>query len=440
MNALSIFLSLRYLYRRKLVFFSIAAVAMSCALLIVISSLFSGFIEALETSASRYLGDVVLSYPGGLIRNYPTLVEKLRREPEIEEGTGVLMSQGLLLLAKGDVRAVVIWGIDLPGRAIVTPLKESLIRQKDEQGEVSFTVPGQEGEPGCLAGIGVLARPDELTDEYDMDAVRGFIGQRVILTSGSAQEQQPRSMRFFISDAVFTGVSDFDDRNVYIPIDSMAATLYPETPGAAHAVHIKAAAGYTDQQAMDAARRAWDAYVAQEYGQDSFYGRWVSLESSRQLQADLVREYRKQMGVLLFIFTIVSSGVVLLVFCIFYMIVMTKRRDIAIIKSCGMSRRGTAMIFVLFGLAIGVTGALLGLALGLLITYNVNTIEHAVSIVLRIKMWKSSTYMFSRIPHKVVWPDVAWIMTASAAAAVLGALLPALRAASVRPVRLLRYE
>ena len=53
------------------------------------------------------------------------------------------------------------------------------------------------------------------------------------------------------------------------------------------------------------------------------------------MQARFVAELRKQMGVLLLIFGVVSLSAVLLIFCIFYMIVETRRKDIAIMKSCG---------------------------------------------------------------------------------------------------------
>jgi len=50
---LKLFLWLRYLRKKKIVFLSIAAVALSVSLLIVVASLFSGFINAFEQAAGR---------------------------------------------------------------------------------------------------------------------------------------------------------------------------------------------------------------------------------------------------------------------------------------------------------------------------------------------------------------------------------------------------
>jgi lipoprotein-releasing system permease protein len=57
-----------------------------------------------------------------------------------------------------------------------------------------------------------------------------------------------------------------------------------------------------------------------------------------------------------------------------------------------------------------------------------------------LKLWKSSTYMFSRIPSQMDWDSVVWITLAAILAAGIGSLIPAAAAARVRPVRLLRYE
>jgi lipoprotein-releasing system permease protein len=97
-------------------------------------------------------------------------------------------------------------------------------------------------------------------------------------------------------------------------------------------------------------------------------------------------------------------------------------------------------LYVSFGLAIGIAGSGLGIVLGYVITRNVNTIERWISVAFGLKLWKASTYMFSRIPNQVDWESVMWISLAAIAAAGIGSLIPAAAAARVRPVKLLRYE
>jgi lipoprotein-releasing system permease protein len=158
------------------------------------------------------------------------------------------------------------------------------------------------------------------------------------------------------------------------------------------------------------------------------------------MQSRFIAAYQNQMAVLLVIFGVVSFSVVVLVFCIFYMIVTTRRKDIAIIKSCGMASRSVAVVFVGFGACVGVVGSGIGAVLGHVITKNINTIEHWISILFGLKLWRSSVYMFSKIPNEVNWPWAFRIMLLAIVAAAIGALIPAIIAAITRPVEILRYE
>jgi lipoprotein-releasing system permease protein len=158
------------------------------------------------------------------------------------------------------------------------------------------------------------------------------------------------------------------------------------------------------------------------------------------MQARYVAEIRKQMGVLLLIFGVVSLSAVLLVFCIFYMLVEHRRRDVAILKSCGATNISVAIVFIGFGGCIGVIGAGLGTAMGYYITRHINAVDEWIRIVFGLKLWKASVYMFSTIPNEVDWQAVVWIAVAAIAGAVLGATIPAVSAALTKPVSILRYE
>ena len=125
MKQISILLCFRYLQHRRIVLLSIVAVALSCALLISTDSLFTGFIDAIESSTSQHLGDIILKAPSDkTITEYELLINSLCQADSIQSATAVLSSQGLLLTAPGKVRAVQAWGIELPRRLSVKPLHD----------------------------------------------------------------------------------------------------------------------------------------------------------------------------------------------------------------------------------------------------------------------------------------------------------------------------
>lgn len=440
MKHLSIFLCLKYLRKKKIVLLSIAAVAMSTALLIVIANLFTGFIDTLENSSSLQMGDIVLNAPSSKkIQNYDRLIEKLVADPSVEAATGVLSSQGLLLLDKGNVRAVKVWGIEVPRRDSVVPFKESLVRQKNITADPSFAL-GDESQVNGFLGIGLISKPDEVTDEYDLDKVDAMIGKKVYLTTGSDMGKKTKSIRFTVSDAVFSGIHEFDNNFIYLPIEKLSAKLYPDSGDVCDVINIKTAAGVDPELVVEDIRAIFKEYASTELGWGAFYIASTKIETSRSLQSRLIVEYKKQMDMLLLVFGIISGGIILLVCCIFYLIVMTRQKDIAVVKSCGLSSGSVSGLFLVFGSIAGITGSVLGIVAGYLVTININVVERWMSGALGLKLWKSSTYMFSRIPSTMNWDYTFWIVLFAVTAAVIGTLIPAIVAARIQPVKILRYE
>jgi lipoprotein-releasing system permease protein len=446
---LKLFLWLKYLRTRRIIFLSIAAVALSVSLLIVVASLFTGFINAFEQSAVEMLGDVVIGPPpGGLFEKYPAFVERLEQTDFVAAATGTLSSQGLLHVGRGNVRPVSIWGIQPDRRARVNGFKDVLLRQKAIAGPPSFEVPGMPEKTGGYVGIGVVAEADQDTDQYDQAAIlEEMVGQRVVITTGTVDDdpdgdQIPKRkvIPFHIADVVFTGVHDLDSGFVYVPIETLQAALYPDMEAPATTINVKLKPGVDPELAVAQIRGLWQVFAADELGLSSWRIDMTDVVTAREMQRQYIVELRKQMGLLLLIFGVVSFSVVVLVFCIFYMIVRLKRRDIAVIKSCGATSVSVAWIFLGFGITVGLLGAGIGAVLGYAITKNINAIEDGIRVLFGLKLWSSSVYMFSKIPNDVDWVSSLPIIALAVAAAALGALTPAIIAALTKPVEVLRYE
>ena len=116
---LKLFLWLRYLRKKKIVLLSIAAVALSVALMIVVDSLFTGYIDALQQSAVVNIGDIFLWPRQRDVPKYDLFVQRLEKLEQVEAAAPFLYGGGLLWLEKGDVTEVAIQGI--------SPAKEFVI-------------------------------------------------------------------------------------------------------------------------------------------------------------------------------------------------------------------------------------------------------------------------------------------------------------------------
>lgn len=445
---LKFFLALRYLKKRKIVFLSIAAVALSTALLVTVSSLFTAFIGAIEMSASEYLGDIVLE-PPNRFSQYDVLIEKLRQAKEIDSATPVLSTSGLIHLGAGNVKAVNIWGIEPVSRSRVTNLKDNLLRQKSLSSVPQFKYDEANNIP-IYIGIAILSEPDQKTDQYDFSLAESSIGKKAVITTGTTESgsdesvslARSRSVQAVISDIVFTSVYDIDKKFVFMPIDALAGLLFPSDRQnkAADIIHIKCKAGFTPDQTVSVVRKIWTEFASQQLEWPAYSIADTEIVTAIEKQAQYAAELRKQMGVLLLIFGIISAGVIILVFCIFYMIVKAKQKDLAIIKAIGGSATDITSVFLLFGLFIGLIGAAAGVGIGFVVTHYVNAIEQGIGQMLGLKLWSSSVYMFTKIPSQFDWSWAIWFFIAAVAASVLGAFLPSLIAAKTSPVKILRYE
>jgi lipoprotein-releasing system permease protein len=114
------------------------------------------------------------------------------------------------------------------------------------------------------------------------------------------------------------------------------------------------------------------------------------------------------------------------------MTVIEKRRDIGILKSMGASNKSLKKIFALQGLLVGIVGTFAGTVLGLLIVY-IQERYHLVSL-------DTTIYIIPAMPVEVHINDIFFIAAAAIGLCSLASRLPAKRAASLDPVKAIRWE
>lgn len=154
----------------------------------------------------------------------------------------------------------------------------------------------------------------------------------------------------------------------------------------------------------------------------------------------LISAVRKETGLVLSIFSFISMTAVFLVLAIFWSMVSERTKDVGVLRAIGASRRGIAAVWLLYGLAIGIVGSLLGGTLAYVIVTNINPIHEWMGESLGLYIWDPRVYYFSEIPHKVEPDKMAYVLIGGLVSSVLGALIPAIRAAMMDPVKSLRFE
>ena len=122
------------------------------------------------------------------------------------------------------------------------------------------------------------------------------------------------------------------------------------------------------------------------------------------------------------------------------MLVKDKTRDIAILRTMGASRRGIMAVFLIDGCFVGVVGSLLGLALGLSISLNIETIRQWLGSLAGRDLFSAEIYFLSQLPSKTYASDVILVVCLALGLSFLATLYPSWRASKTDPVEALRYE
>jgi lipoprotein-releasing system permease protein len=146
---------------------------------------------------------------------------------------------------------------------------------------------------------------------------------------------------------------------------------------------------------------------------------------------------RTMMSLILFLIVAVAAFNIV---AMLVMVVTDKRTDIAILRTLGASPRKVMGVFITQGLVIGWLGVAVGLILGLLIAFNVDTIEPFLEHTFGFQIFDSDVYYITAIPSDVRWPNIITIALAAFLLTGVSTVYPAIRASRTPPAEALRYE
>ena len=120
------------------------------------------------------------------------------------------------------------------------------------------------------------------------------------------------------------------------------------------------------------------------------------------------------------------------------MMVKEKQKDIAVLRTFGLSPAGVMLVFIIQGTVIGAVGILAGTVVGLALAHNITEVVGFFEELSGTKML-AGTY-FDSVPSDVRYDDVLIIIFVAFLISILATLYPAWRAASLKPAEILRYE
>ncbi len=419
---------------------SILAVTVGVAMLNAVISVMTGFeVDLRDKILGANAHIVVLSHSSN-IDDVDRQVERIAALDTVEAAAPFVYSEMMFHTAFG-ASGVIIKGVDPARTGAVTHLAADLIEGYDpaHAHRVSYSEGDMETRAAFIASLGSdfpplgpdrAAMPPSAEDpalpgivigKELRDQLHVAVGDRVRLLNplggGPGPMGMPTpSLRSVRVAAVFdSGMFEYDTKWTYVP--NLVAQSFLHLGDSVTGIEVRV----KDRDAVEAI----SAEIDQSLGFPYYARHWKDL--NRPLFEALLLE-KWVMGLLLFM-VVVSAA--LQIVNILMMVVITKGKEVAILRAMGATRATVLRVFVMEGGAIGVIGTVLGTLLGLAICWLMDRYEYPLS---------TDVYILDSLPVVVDPSAVVTIAVGALIVCFLCTIYPAWRAASLDPVEALRYE
>ncbi|MEE2703323.1 MAG: FtsX-like permease family protein [Myxococcota bacterium] len=420
------FLSLRYLFaKRRQTFISIITVicvlgvALGVSVITVVLSVMNGFAHVWEEKIVGTRAHFVVESQFGPIVDYAHVREIVRESDQVLGATPYLLSEAIARGRGGQIQAVLLKGIDPETVRSTTRLAEDLIAGSLDEMD---PVPGPDPDPE--AGRAGIVIGSELADRFLLQG-----GDPLLLISplgGPATPlgPAPRMEKFRVAGIFRSNFFQFDESFVYTTIPS--AQKFMRLGDVATGVEVRTVDPYRSRLIAAQVLMGLDgSFMARDW-KEFYPGLFRALKMERVMMFVLLS------------FIMVVAGFIIVATLI--MMIMEKGRDIAILKAMGCEDRAILRVFAIEGCLIGIAGLGLGLAMGLVITANLDLIQRLVESSVGFDVLPADVYQLGELPYHVDPLQLVLISLIAMVLSIGATLLPSWQASRLDPAEGLRYE
>ena len=386
---------------------SMAGIALGIMALIVVLSVMNGFQEELRTRILGVASHMEISGAEGKLADWPGLAREVVRHPEVR-GTAPFINAQALLAAGSETKGSLVRGLLPEEEGKVAEFANHML-----VGELRDLKPGAFGivlGADLARALGVMSG----------DKVAVIAPQGVVTPAGML----PRIKQFTVVGIFRMGMYEYDAGLALMHLQD-AQKLY-RMGDQVSGLRVKLG---------DMDRAPWVLReLAKTLHGDYYLTDWT------MSHANFFQAVQIEKRMMFIILTLIVAVAAFNIVSTLVMAVTDKQADIAILRTLGASPRSIMLVFMVQGSLIGVIGTLLGLASGVLLAINVETVVPWIERAVGMDLFPADVYYISELPSKLNWGDVWTISGVALVLAFLATLYPSWRAANVQPAEALRYE
>ena len=441
-----LFLAIRYLLTRPINLLGMGGIMIGVWALVVVVSLFSGFIQVVEQHVKASSSDIIVSELPSWAE-WPALRDALQQNPNVAGLAPRLLHYGLLVapgkrpapaplpgrsaLNGGDQPFLFVFGIDAALEAEATMFGE-WIRHPDVPEELRVAdyddpLAPQDGVPSVLIGLERMQR----------EGLRP--GDKLRLMTANVKPNQDGrvetveiNVELVVAGAYETEHGGFNGNNCFVAISTLQDALFGD--GRSHVQEI--AVKVRDPLQLEDTCQRLESEVLRTVERDgNGYGRVQTWREKNDMFLKNVAHQRELLKIVLTVIMIVAAFLMLATLS---MMVTEKTADIGILTAMGGTPLGVTTVFLSCGLVITAAGVVIGLLTGILTATYLEEIRQAWLWATGHDLFPLGTYNLTRVPCHI---EPLWLIQVTVMAMVTGLIvsfLPALRAARHDPLISLR--
>jgi lipoprotein-releasing system permease protein len=412
-----LFIGLRYLKSRGGLIFSIGGVAVGIATVVVALSVMNGWESIIRDRMLQSEGHITIFGEGSRpFGNYWTIIRKVEEIDGVIAASPVLGVKAAIMDEDGDKQTgVIIKAIDPELEPKVTSIADCI------SGELDFDPPliqqVQETTEDTIFGGIILGSGVARTLQVSIGDIVRLMSRFVRTPMGL----QPVIRTFVVVDIYDSSMYSYDNLLTFASLEAgQELFLIGDSPDRDVVDRI--------QVKIDDISRTEEIRTEIQMKLGIFYPTMTWMEAHEDLfsaikMEKLVTFIIEALIVFVATFNIASTLI---------MMVMSKTKEIGILKSMGATKRNIWLIFTSEGTLIGVIGAIMGTLLGVFLCWSLRT-------WLPIPI-PNAVYQIDRLPAEISWSFVIFVNAASLVLCWLATLYPAWRASRLKPIEALRYE